>query len=213
MAEDAEFIETQEAIINRVLDNVSTAFPATIIAPLADEGLVNVQPDHKFKTAGKDEELTPDPINNVVLIYPGRTKSTIIRPPEEALIGSKVLVIVCEHDITEWRSSGGKTVYPGENRRFNLNDAVAIFGLYPETVKWSENKPQLPETWEFLVKDTTKIYIGNETADFLKIMYDLLDFFQTVTATDGDTLAANLTTAQGVLLADLKTRLASITNI
>jgi len=211
MAEDAEFIEAQEAIITRVLDNVSTVFTATIIAPLALVGLVNVQPNHKFKVEGNDTELTPEPINDVVLMYPGRTQKTIIRPPEEALIGSKVLVLACEHDITEWRSSGGKTVYPGENRRFNINDAVAIPGLYPETLQWPN--PQLPNTFEFLGLEGVKFKIGNSNADFLKIMYDFLNFFQTVTATDGDTLAANLTAAQPLLLATLKTLMESITNI
>lgn len=211
MAEEAEFIEAQEAIINRVLDNVSTVFPATVIAPSVIEGLVDVQPNNKFKVVGSNEELTPEPINNVVLIYPGRTQRTIIRPPKEALIGSRVLVLACEHDITEWRSSGGKTIYPGENRRFNINDAVAILGLYPETVKWSN--PQKPNTFEFLGLEGTKFHIGTSTADLLKIMYDFLDFFQTVAATDGDTLAANLTAAQPLLLANLKILMESITNI
>lgn len=212
MAEETEFIETVESIFNRMLDNVSTAFPGTVVAPLpAVDGLVNVQPDHKFKTVESEEELTPDPINNVALVYPGRTQKTIIRPPREALIGTKVLVIACEHDITEWRSSGGKTIYPGENRRFNFNDAVAITGLYPETVKWPN--AQAANTFEFLGLEGVKFRIGNSQADFLKIMYDFLDFLQTVTATDGDTLASALTAAQETLLANLKTLMASITNI
>lgn len=172
MAEEAEFIEAQEAIINRVLDNVSTVFPATVIAPSAIEGLVDVQPNNKFKVVGSNEELTPEPINNVVLIYPGRTQRTIIRPPKEALIGTKVLVLVCEHDITEWRSSGGKTIYPGENRRFNFNDAVAILSLYPETVKWPN--PQLPNTFEFLGLEGTKFHIGTSTADLVGLTYQIL---------------------------------------
>lgn len=211
MAEEAEFIEAQEAIILRVLDNVSTTFPATVIAPSTIEGLVNVQPNHKFKVVGSDKEFTPEPINNVIFMYPGRTQKTNIRPPKESLIGTKVLVLACEHDITEWRSSGGQTVYPGENRRFNFNDAVAIPGLYPETVKWPN--PQKPDTFEFLGLDGVKFHIGSSTADLLKIMYDFLNFFQTVTATDGDTLAANLTAAQPALLASLKTLMESITNV
>lgn len=211
MAEEAEFIEAQEAIIYRVLDNVSTVFPARVIAPSNIEGLVDVQPNHKFKVVGSNEELTPEPINNVIFMYPGRTQKTNIRPPKEALIGSKVLVLACEHDITEWRSSGGKTIYPGENRRFNFNDAVAIPGLYPETVKWPN--PQKPNTFEFLGVEGVKFHIGSSTADMLKIMYDFLDFFQTVGAGSGDAFAANLTAAQPALLASLKTLMESITNI
>lgn len=210
--EDAEFIEAQESIIRRLLDTVSTCFPATIISPLPPlDGLVNVQPNHKYKIEGDNTEITPSPINNVVLVYPGRTQRTIIRPPKEGLIGSKVLVLACEHDITEWRSSGGKSVYPGENRRFNINDAVAILGLYPETLTWSD--PQKLDTFEFLGTSGVKFRIGTSEADLLKIMYDFLKFFQEVGAGSGDALAANLTAAQPALLLTLKTLMEKITNI
>lgn len=211
MPEEADANEAMEAVVRRVLDEVSTSFPATIIAPSAIEGLVDVQPNVKFKTVGDDIPVEPAAINNVVLIYPGRTNRTIIRPPKEDLIGSKVLVLACEHSLTEWRGGEGVSIYPAENRRFNLNDAVAVLGFYPETITWSN--PQLSKTFEFLGVEGTKFKMGTDKNDLLKIMYDFLNFFQTVSAADGDTLAANLTTAQTGLLADLKTQLANITNI
>lgn len=211
MPEEAEFNETIEAVVRRVLaSEVSTAFPATITAAPVD-GLVTVQPNHKYKTAAEDTELLPEEINNVVLCYPHRTQKTMIRPPKEALIGSKVLVIACEHSLTEWRSSGGASVYPSENRQFDLNDAVAITGLYPENRAWPN--PQKANTFEFLGVEGVKFAIGTQSAELLKIMYNFLEFFQTVTATDGDTLASNLTAAQSGLLLTLKNSLAKITNI
>lgn len=219
MPEEAEFIEAQEAIINRVLSGVSTAFPATIIAPSQIEGLVDVQPNHKFKIPGNPKELTPNPINNVPLLSLHRTSgkklATIIRPPKESLIGTKVLCVTCEHSITEWRSSDGGTVFARENRRFDINDAVAIIGLYPETVKWSLD-PQKPDTFEFLGTSGVKFHIGTSTADFLKIMYDFLEFFQTMTPADGDDFVLKLTEAQtgpeGTLF-KLEALMKSITNI
>jgi hypothetical protein len=172
MSEEAEPIEGIEDVVWRILDDVSTAFPATIIGLGKVDGLVSVQPNHKFKAARDDTEIEPPAINNVVLVYPGRTGQTIQRPPKEALIGSKVLVVACEHSLTEWRSSAGKSVYPSANRRFDANDAVAILGLYPETLQWPN--PQLPATWEFLIKEGFKIKMGTQTADFPGLAYQIL---------------------------------------
>lgn len=194
MAEEGEPIEGIEDIVWRILDGVSTSFPATIVGLGTIDGLVSVQPNHKYKMARDDAEIEPPTINNVVLVYPGRTEQTTSRPPKEALIGSKVLVVASEHSLTEWRSSAGKSVYPSENRRFDSNDAVAIIGLYPETLQWPN--AQLPNTWEFLAKEGFKFKIGNQNADLLKILYDALEILK------GDYPA----------LTALQTLLATITN-
>jgi hypothetical protein len=181
-AEQAEQTETIESVVRRVLDTVSTSFPATILS-VPNEGLVNVQPNVKFKTSETGEAIEPRPINNVVLMYGDRTEQTIQRPPKEGLVGSKVLVLACEHSLTEWRSSGGKSIYPKENRAFNLNDAVAILGFYPETLKWPN--PQKPLTWEFLIKEGFKIAIGTKNADFVGLTYQIL--FDMAAGVDPDT--------------------------
>lgn len=170
-AEQDDFIAGVEAVVNRIFDNVSTSFPGTIVAPSATEGLVDVQPNVKFKAFGDDAEIEPKPINNVVLVYSGRTNSTIIRPPREYLIGSKVLVHISQHSLTEWRSSDGKSVFPEENRRFNINDAVAVLGLYPESIAWPN--PQLPLTFEIKGLKGTKFSIGTQTADLLSILFNI----------------------------------------
>ncbi len=174
MPEEADFQEAMDAAVRRILSSdVSTAFPGTIVAPLpAQDGLVNVQPNHKYKVASGEGEITPAAIQNVVLCQPHRTKQTIVRPPKEGLIGSKVLVITCEHSLTEWRSGDGASVYPSDNRQFDFNDAVAITGLYPETVSWPN--PQKPATFEILGLEGTKFAIGTQTADFIGIVYQVL---------------------------------------
>ena len=173
MPEETDFTDASQDIVNRVLSDVSTSFPATIVAPMPPtDGLVNVQPNHKFKTAVDDTELLPQIINNVVLVYPGRTQQTIIRPPKEALIGSKVLVLACEHSLTEWRSSSGASIYPEDGRQFDSNDAIAIMGLYPETMPWPN--PQLPATFEMLGTEGVKFKMGTQTADLPGLAYQIL---------------------------------------
>jgi len=179
-----------EAVVNRVLDNVSTSFPATIIDPLPkQDGLVNVQPNCKIKFFGDNEEVEPKPINNVVLVYAGRTEGTIIRPPKEYLIGSKVLVHVAHHSLTEWRSSQGKSVFPEESRRFNINDAVAVLGLYPETKPFFPLVPQKPLTFEIKGVEGTKFSIGTSTADLLSILFQMNAALIASTALDAPTKA------------------------
>lgn len=173
MPEDAEIRETIENVVYNVLSGVSTAFPGTIVAPLPPlDGLVNVQPNHRYRSPIDNSETLPSIVNNAVLVYNGRTKQTISRPPRESLIGSKVLVLACEHSLTEWRSSKGASVYPQENRIFDKNDSIAILGLYPETIQWTN--PQMPNTWEFLGREGTKFKIGTSTADLCGIIYQVL---------------------------------------
>lgn len=195
-AEQDLLIAGVEAIVRRVFDNVSVMFPGTIIAPSKIEGLVDVQPNIRIKFLGSDEEVEPKAINNVILHYPARTGQTIIRPPKESLIGSKVMVHISEHSLTEWRESGGKSVFPEESRRFNLNDAVAVLGMYSEKVLWPN--PQLPNTFDFLGLEGIKFQIGTQTADLLDILFKINDALITSGVLPGGTVTA--LTAQQTLL-------------
>ena len=195
-AEEDDFIAGVEAIVNRINDNISVMFPGTIIAPSSKEGLVDVQPNIKIKFIGSDEEVEPKAINNVILHYPARTGSTIIRPPRESLIGSKVMVHISEHSLTEWRSSGGKSIFPDESRRFNLNDAVAVLGMYSETVRWPN--AQLPNTFDFLGLEGTKFQIGTQTSDLLDILFKINQALITSGVLPGGTVTA-LTAQQDLL--------------
>lgn len=173
MPTEAEPTEAIEDVVRRVLGDVSTSFPGTIVASKPEkDGLVTVQPNHKYKVGASDKEITPAPINNVVLMRVGGTSQTIERPPKESLIGSKVLCVVSQHSLTEWRSSKGSSVYPSDDRQFDENDAVAILGLYPETLPWPN--PQLPLTWEFMAKEGVKFKMGTQQADLPGLAYQIL---------------------------------------
>lgn len=209
MSESAEFIQAVDERFKFLLDDVHTFFPATIIN-VRPTGLVDIQPNVKVKFQGETTDTELPIINNVPLWQP-RSQGGLIRLPAEDLKGSKVGVFVAEHSLTEWREKKGVSAFPEEPRRFDINDAVAVLGLYPETLPWLIS--QKPNTLEIMVKENNKIGIGNQNAELLKIMFQFLEFFQTVVATDGDTLAANLTSAQAGILLNLKTQLETITNI
>lgn len=208
MTESAEFQESIDERFQFLIDDIHTFFPATI-TNVRPSGLVDIQPNVKVKFQGEESEEELPIITNVPL-WETRSLGAIIRFPKEDLKGSKVGVFIAEHSLVEWRGKKGISTFPEEPRRFDINDAVAVLGLYPETIPWLVT--QKPKTLEIQVKEGNKIGIGNPNAELLKIMFQFLEFFQTVAATDGDTLAANLTTAQTGLLLDLKTQLATITN-
>jgi len=203
-AEQDNFIAGVEAVVARIFDNVSTSFPATIIDPLPPEdSLVNVQPNIKIKFLGNEAEVEPKPINNVILVYSSRTEGTIIRPPKEYLIGSKVMVHISEHSLTEWRESRGQSKFPEESRRFNINDAVAVLGAYPETLPWFPLIPQLKNTFEIAGITGTKFQIGTPTAELLDIVLKL------ITALIGSGVLPGATVT---LLTALQTLMTTITN-
>lgn len=209
MTESAEFIQAVDERFRFLLDDVHTFFPATIVNVRSTD-LVDIQPNVKVKFQGETTDTELPIINNVPLWQP-RSQGGLIRFPAEDLKGSKVGVFVAEHSLVEWREKKAVSAFPEEPRRFDINDAVAVLGLYPETLPWLVS--QKPNTLEIMVKENNKIGIGNQNAELLKIMFQFLEFFQTVPATDGDTLAANLTAAQAGLLLTLKNQLETITNI
>lgn len=206
MPEEADFTEAVEDVVNRVLSDVSTSFPAIIVPPSAKEGLVDVQPAYKFKVPGDQREHRPKIINNVPLLLPHRTLSTIIRPPKEALIGAKVLCITCEHDITAWRSSG-EAVFPDESRQFDANDCVAIAGLFSDIEVWPT--PQLPFTFEIAGIEGTKFKIGTQTADLVGLTYQILNLM----SAGVDPVVANPTHGQFINLAQIQALLIRLLTI
>ncbi len=188
------------------MGKVSGFFPAEIVSiPKVDgvevDGLVNVQPNQKIKFQ-TDKLPTQIPIiNDVVLIQP-RTNGAIIRVPKESLIGSKVGVCIVDHSIDEWREQKGESTFPTDGRRFNMNDAVCILGLYPETVPWKV--AQKPNTFEIQVQQGYKLGIGDGVNELLKINYDLMTILESLIIDSG---------VLGSTITPIKERLEKITNI
>lgn len=193
MSESGEFEAALTKQFQFLLDDIHTFFPATIIS-VRPTGLVDIQPNVKVRFKGETINTQLPNINNVVLLE-ARSEGAIIRFPKEDIVGTKVGVFIAEHSLTEWREQKGVSAFPEEDRRFDINDAVAVLGLYPETAPWLV--PQKPNTLDIMVKEGNKISIGNQKAELLKILHDALQ------ALEGDFPA----------LVDLRTLLLTITNL
>ena len=176
MTETALPEEAIDARVKFLLDDVHTFFPGTIVS-VRPTGLIDIQPNLKVIFPGTTEEVELPVINKVVLIEP-RSEGAISRFPKEDLVGTKVGIIISEHSLVEWRQKGGISSLPEEARRFDINDAVAILGLYPETKPWPTE--QKPKTLEIQVKVGSKISIGDNNpipalnAELLNILYNLV---------------------------------------
>jgi hypothetical protein len=115
------------AIISRLLQ-VNICMPAIIEKYDSEDRKADVQP--VLNRLLDDDTTEPFPIiPNVPVQMPGGKKSTISFPLKS---GDTVLLVVSLKSMDAWLSSTtGKRVDPRDTRRNNLQDAVAIPGVYP----------------------------------------------------------------------------------
>lgn len=113
------------AIDGRVVE-ISTALPAVVQRYDSSLQQADVQPC--FRQEFEDGTVTNLPlITNVPVVFPRAGKSFISFPIKT---GDQVLLIIQQRSIDEWSDTGG-IVNPEDPRKLDLNDAVAIPGLYP----------------------------------------------------------------------------------
>lgn len=210
MPENAPLRDPIQAVFWEQMDSIHTYFPGEITA-IKDNGLVDVKPSVKIRFFGESTD-TPMPIINNVILAQTRSKSSIIRVPRETLKGSKVGVFISEHSLIDWREKKGAAVLPVEGSRFNINDAVAVLGLYPETMPWPVE--QLPNTFEIMVNENQKIGIGNTAGDeAFNLLYNLIVnvLVGTTVTTSGGNGTGVFTNASKIV--EIQAALAKMTNI
>ncbi len=129
---DNHFSEAlEQAIEQTIFANVNTTLVGTIIAVTnLKKKLVTVQPAINRKLNGIE---TPwPPITNVPLILP-TFGGLVIEIPKLALIGQSCLLIINQRSLEEWKSSAS-IKSPQDNRKFDINDCVAVPGLHNPNV-------------------------------------------------------------------------------
>lgn len=112
-----------------LLDGVRVSLPGRITAYDAARQKVSIKPLIKHAHLGENEERVvqslPE-IHGAPVVFWGPARGRITWP---VAVDDLCLVIFCSSSIARWLVSGGE-VDPGDDRRHDLNDAVALVGLH-----------------------------------------------------------------------------------
>lgn len=111
------------------LSDVNTAIPARIISYNPETQEAEVEPVIK-KRYKNGKVVRRAPITGVPVVFPA-AGGGIISFPVQA--GDTVLLIFSQRSIDRWVRSGGEPVDPGDNRKHDISDAIAIPGLFTLT--------------------------------------------------------------------------------
>lgn len=122
-----------ENLVEGRLADVHTCLPAKVVEFDAGQNKVSVQPLIKVSFIdddGENQEETLPQISDVPVLYPraGGGKFAIVFPLEA---GDFVTLVFAERSLDRWLSGDGAAVNPGDLRKHQLSDAIAIPGGYP----------------------------------------------------------------------------------
>ena len=117
-----------DAIVNTfwsLISSIHTCLPGRIEKYTRTEQKANVKPLIKKKYLDGTAVEFPV-IPNVPIVFPRTKRGGITFPLEQ---GDGVLLVFSERALDRWLSSG-EDVEPGDYRKFDLSDAIAIPGLF-----------------------------------------------------------------------------------
>ena len=165
--------ESVDAAIENRLSGLHTCLPARVESYNMEKSMVSVTPLIK-KVFRNGQVISMPVINNVPLVMPrGSVSSLTIR----IVKGDGVMLVFSERALDLWLSKGGEQE-PGDRRRFDLSDAIAVPGLFPFAAG-SPAEEDATVLRDGLVKvklKSDKVAIGKDGGDEL---LDLLDQFLT----------------------------------
>jgi len=125
MGEKNELIEVIQNALSRAFEDVHTCMPGRIESYSFKEQKATVKPLIK-KIYLDDTVLDMPVLGNVPIIFPRTTIAGITFPINK---GDKCLLVFSERSLERWYLTGNNTE-PGDRRRYDLSDAIAIPGLF-----------------------------------------------------------------------------------
>lgn len=128
MSSTPTFEQVLTTAIESKLIDLHTAMPGVVESYDPTKQTISVVPALKRKYES-GEVVTRPLINNVPVCFPRGGSFSITHPLKK---GDSVLLVISERSLDVWKKNGG-TVDPNDPRKFNLTDAFAIPGGYPQT--------------------------------------------------------------------------------
>lgn len=167
------FSQILKQAIQYNLLGIHTALPGQIESYDYSQQKADVKP--LIKRNYKDGEVTALPvITSVPVIWPRAGNASLTFPLNK---GDGVLLVFSERSMDTWLSIGSDAV-PGDPRKFDLSDAIAIPGLYPFcTSGLAENNADVllrHGEAKFKLDSSAKIAIGNDSQELLDLLDQLL---------------------------------------
>ena len=175
--------------INDVLDWVYTNLPAEVVEYFPDTQTATVQPLINYTWA--DGVVQEDPvIADVPVMFPSAGGGSITFPVER---GDTVLLCFSMRSIDSWMEGTGEATTPEENRFHELNDAIAIPGLYPKKkslkpsaedveIKFKGNSVTLKANGDIII-DGGRIELGEGASEAIMLGDAFKTYFDTHTHT------------------------------
>jgi Phage protein Gp138 N-terminal domain len=130
------FAEVHDTLRERILRDCHVAFPARVESYDSSHQTVDVKPlIAEFYTEDDDSitQVQPGVITAVPLMFPGAGGFRVTFPVN---VGDTVLCVVADRSIDNWSQFGGPQA-PGDQRRHNRSDAIAIPGLHAANASWA----------------------------------------------------------------------------
>ena len=198
--------QTLTAAFNNKLSELNTCLPGRIEKYDYKTQKADIKPLIKKKYKSGTVEPLPV-IVNVPVIFP-RTADTMIHFPLNR--GDGVIIMFAQRSIDTWLSKGGDSE-PGDPRKMDLSDAIAIPGLYdfkaPTLALDNTNFRIRFKTGKITINPNGKVAFGNsngELVDLLDQLLDLLIAATTATSLGSQFLSVVLSGQMNTLKTDLE---------
>ena len=122
-------IQLLELVINSKLADLHVALPGEIVEYDAGTNQASVQPQIKRRFESTMELVSLPILNNVPVVFPRSGDSHLVFPVKSGTTGQ---ILFNERSLDAWQQAG-RDVDPDDFRRHDLNDAVFLPGLSPQT--------------------------------------------------------------------------------
>lgn len=155
------------------LSDIHTCLPGTVESYDFATQKASVKPS--IKKAYRDGETASMPvIEGVPVVFPRSGGASLTFPVES---GDGVLLLFSERSLENWLQQGGEQE-PGDPRRMDLSDAIAIPGLY----SFAEDGPAANNTdvqlqykgGQFVINQDGRIALGNQTGELIDILQQIV---------------------------------------
>jgi len=183
MADQIQLAELLEQAIESKLADVRVSMPGYIENYDPDKLIADVRPALKKQYTDGDIQDLPV-IPSVPVVWQSGTDSALVMPLKR---GDPVLLVFSERSLDLWQTRGGVQA-PGDPRKFDLTDAIAIPGLKSQV---SKSLAEDAETLLLVYKSAKlkfqkdeKIALGAQGVELLDVLSSLLEaLIETRTAT------------------------------